>query len=286
MNRALFLGVALALLAGCAHLPPPTSQAQPPAATPAPTVHTAPAAHPTGVPGSQVGTTASGGTIRINDAASDTLAAAAAADTMPSHDAATVLETIPEPLGRASDRVTSRPPPSESPVHAAPVLPEGSSGTSSGATGSAPGGGTADSTRATADSSAVPVPEPTQPLGDRPGSRLTMPDSLTARPSSPPASESTSPAPPPSAPTPSAPAPTSPDSCWRVQVAAKPERPRSERLMAAAQSQLQIPWVIEREQGLYKVRTRDCMSSAAADNLKRRAIAAGFDGAFKVRKKP
>jgi hypothetical protein len=55
--------------------------------------------------------------------------------------------------------------------------------------------------------------------------------------------------------------------------------------MAAAQSQLESSWVIEREDGLYKVRTRDCFSEAVAEGLRKRALAAGFDGAFKVKKR-
>jgi hypothetical protein len=269
----------LVLLAGCATLPPPAppaAHASPPAATQPPPAQAAPSATPPVAPGTQVGTTASGGTIRVNETIRDTLAAAAAPDTTPSRDAVAVLQTIPEPLGRPSDRVPAREPrPSVAPAHLAPPQPEDSVGTRAAR----------DTSSAPADTGAVPVPEPTQPLGDRPGARLAMPDSLTTQPvaSSP---TGTAPAAPPSGPAPSGATPVSPDSCWRVQITAKAERLLAERLMAAARSQLEVAWVIEREKGLYKVRTRDCLSAAAAESLRQRAIASGFAGAFKVRKKP
>ncbi len=53
----------------------------------------------------------------------------------------------------------------------------------------------------------------------------------------------------------------------------------------AARSQLGIAIVVEREAGLYKVRTRDCFPAMVADQLKRRAIATGFEGAFRFMKK-
>jgi hypothetical protein len=56
--------------------------------------------------------------------------------------------------------------------------------------------------------------------------------------------------------------------------------------MAAAQSLLLVPMVIEREKGLWKVRTRDCQSREAADALRRRAIESGFEGAFIVKGAP
>lgn len=131
------------------------------------------------------------------------------------------------------------------------------------------------------DSVHVPVPSPTQPLGDREGAHATaaLPESLAAPPSSPaPAAPNLGAAPA---------APTSPpDSCWRVQVLAPPERDRADRMAEAARSQLLIPFVIERESGLFKVRTRDCMSGAAANDLRRRAMESGFTGAFRFRAKP
>ena len=58
-------------------------------------------------------------------------------------------------------------------------------------------------------------------------------------------------------------------------------------MRSAAESQLQMPVVIEVEKKLYKVRTRDCMTRDAADRLAARADAAGFDGAFRFQgKKP
>jgi len=121
------------------------------------------------------------------------------------------------------------------------------------------------------ESAAVPVPAPTEPLGDR-SRAATIPDS----PASPPA---TAPAAGPAA---AAVAPaTAPDSCWRVQVAAPPERERAEGMARAAQSQLGVPFVVEHEGGLYKVRTRDCLAAARATAMRDRAVAVGFDGSFR-----
>jgi len=76
------------------------------------------------------------------------------------------------------------------------------------------------------------------------------------------------------------------DSCWRVQVAAPPERDRAERMVEAARSQLLLPFVIEQEGGLFKVRMRDCLPAAAANDLRRRAVESGFAGAFRFLAKP
>jgi hypothetical protein len=128
-----------------------------------------------------------------------------------------------------------------------------------------------DSSAANSGGAAVPVPEPTQPLGDRPGTleRMLAPD--------------TSAAPPPTAPpaTPAAPAKAVPDTCWRVQVAAPADHAKAERLRAAAESQLLVPFVVEREKGLYKVRSKGCIDSAASESLRRRASLAGFSGVFR-----
>src|SRR5262249_19136974 len=71
------------------------------------------------------------------------------------------------------------------------------------------------------------------------------------------------------------------DSCWRVQVVAVPEAARAASLRDAAQSQLWTTMGIETEKKLHKIRTQDCMSGAAAERLKQRAVAAGFKGAFR-----
>jgi hypothetical protein len=122
------------------------------------------------------------------------------------------------------------------------------------------------------DTAGVPVPSPTDPLGDRPGSRPPPPSENTVPPpavprASPPDSVST------------APGPNEP--CWRVQVASAPEAERARRLAEAAGSQLPATFVIEREGGFSKVRTRDCLSGEAANALRARALASGFDGAFR-----
>jgi hypothetical protein len=90
--------------------------------------------------------------------------------------------------------------------------------------------------------------------------------------------------PPTSAPAKPAASPTSPTGpCWRLQVAAPAEREKAQSRFDAAQSLLLVPMVIEREAGLYKVRTRDCMTREAADALRRRATDSGFDGSFLIR---
>lgn len=68
-------------------------------------------------------------------------------------------------------------------------------------------------------------------------------------------------------------------------MAAPPEPERAQALRAAAESQLDLAWVVERERGLHKVRTRDCLGAEAADRLRRRAEAAGFAGAFRFRRR-
>lgn len=131
------------------------------------------------------------------------------------------------------------------------------------------------------DSVRVPVPAPTAPLGG--GARQTpaLPESLNAPPSLP--SATTTPSSPPTAAGPQA---GGPDSCWRVQVLAPPERDRADRMLEAARSQLLVPFVIEREGGLFKVRTRDCLTAGAANDLRRRAVESGFTGAFRFKARP
>lgn len=77
------------------------------------------------------------------------------------------------------------------------------------------------------------------------------------------------------------PSPSTPDSCWRVQVAAPEEREKGDQLRAASESVLLVPMVVELEKNLYKVRTRDCMNAEVAARLKTRAENSGFDGAFR-----
>jgi hypothetical protein len=184
-----------------------------------------------------MGSTASGGTIRVNPAANDS---------SPSPEALAVLRTIPDPLATsAPESLIVRP------GWGAPA------GTDSA---SIP------------ENTAIPVPAPTEPIGDRPGA---APPPVIA------------PAVPPNIPlaTPSASMP--PDSCWRVQFAAPLDQDEGKAMADAARSQLMIPIVIDKEGGRYKVRSRDCATATAAEDLKRRAQASGFDGAFRFKgKKP
>ena len=41
-----------------------------------------------------------------------------------------------------------------------------------------------------------------------------------------------------------------------------------------------FPMVVERDQNLYKVRTRECFDRTAAEGIRERAVSSGFDGAF------
>lgn len=213
VKTALALLVLLACLAGCATAPPPAPPTRP-------AVPVSPA------PGTTVGTTASGGSIRVNEPPASP---PAVVDSTPSPEALAVLGTIPDPPGSK---------PQSDPSH-------------------------------------VPVPGETQPLGDRPG-----PTALPESPA-PPSAPQTSGPPPRTAPSS---APASGDSCWCVQVLAPPERDRAERMVEVAGSQLMTPFEIEAEGGLFKVRSRGCLSATAANDLRSRAVAAGFDGAFRLRK--
>jgi hypothetical protein len=170
--------------------------------------------------------------------------AAAAADTAPSRDALDVLATIPEPLA-PGERVPAPP------ISAA----------------------TDD-----AGSAEVPVPALTPVLGERPLPQVVASTDTTAPPVSPAPRALVDPS---RAPGPGAPAVA--DTCWRVQIAAAALREKAERYLEAGRSQLLVPLQIESEKGLFKVRTRDCMSGSVAEGLRRRALDAGFDGAFRFR---
>jgi hypothetical protein len=176
-------------------------------------------------------------------------------DSTPSSDAIEVLKSIPEPIA-PEDQV---PPPE----HVTP-------GADSSATAPDSTSGMSSSTAADSTAAGAPVPEPTLPLGQRPPS-----DSTSA--SSPPAS----PPPPITTPPPAAPTHATPDTCWRVQVGAPPERAKAEQTRKAAESLLVTPMVVERERGRYKVRTRECLDRDAAEALKTRARGSGFSGAFR-----
>jgi hypothetical protein len=207
------------------------------------------------------------------------------------------------PAGRSAPPVAATPaPPPENPPPGTPVGTTASGGSITTHQGPAPVPAVVDSTpsedalavlrtipdplgaNGLPDTVGVPVPAPTQPLGDRPGARGTaaLPESLAA-PSQPPPSVGAPGASPGTAP---GVATVRADSCWRVQVAAPPERDRAERMVEVARSQLLLPFVIEREGGLFKVRVRDCLSAATANDLRRRAVESGFAGAFRFQAKP
>jgi hypothetical protein len=185
-------------------------------------------------------------------AASAPRAPAVAPDTTPSRDAQDVLATIPEPLS-PGERV---PAPESAPVAAS-----------------------ADTTAAADSGSAeVPVPAPTPVLGERPLPEVVAPSDTTTPPAAPAPAAVAHPAP-----APGTPASAAGDTCWRVQIAAPAEHEKAARYLEAGQSQLLAPLVIVKEKGLFKVRTRDCLDGPAADRMRRRALEAGFAGAFRFR---
>jgi hypothetical protein len=233
---------------------------------------------PVPAPGEVVGTTASGGQI--------TRHAPAVVDSGPSADAREVLATIPEPIP-AGRQV---PPPSrvQQLFPARDATP--GAGAAADSLAAADPSRTAAGDSAAVDANGVPIPEPTLPLGQRrTGPIPTIPDSVLRA-----LADSAGRAPGAAAPAPAAPgsgaAPAgssaAADSCWRVQVAAPEEADRADQLRGAAQSLLLVPMVVEEEQGLFKVRTRDCLSGAGASNLRARAVTSGFTGAFRFLRRP
>ena len=128
-----------------------------------------------------------------------------------------------------------------------------------------------DSLRAdsAAADSMVPVPEPTEPLGERPEAfAKMMADTVETAP----------PPPPPAEP----PAKSEPDSCWRIQVAAPSEKKEAELKREAAESVLLVKFEIVHEKQRYKVRNKECLTREACDRLRRRALQSGFEGTFPV----
>jgi cell division septation protein DedD len=169
-------------------------------------------------------------------------------DSLPTTDAQAVLQTIPEPLP-ADQRVPPRS--GAAAVTGAAIIADSTATDSAGTANGEP-----------------PVPAPTEPLGDRPSSSSGGAASTPPPPPPPPVVGGSS---------------ATPAECWRVQLAAVPEAERAERLKSAAESQLSVPCAIVKEKTLYKVRTRECEDSAAAEAIRKRAVADGFSGAFKIR---
>jgi hypothetical protein len=235
-------------------------------------------------PPMQVGTTASGGPIVQTGSPSDS---------GPSADARAVLSTIPDPVpGSETGQATPAPAGNAGSSGSAGAAGTPAAGGTAGAGGTDGAGGTAglaagaagapvaarpdsagaDTSSVAADSSSVPTPSLTEPLGEHPGGHVVTD---IAAPVGPPPT-ATAQAPPPANPAPAGP-------CWRVQVAAVPEQARAKALREAAQSQLMTDMVIVLEKKLYKVRTKDCLSTEAADRIKQRAIDDGFSGAFRYK---
>lgn len=244
IRRRIETGALLALLvAGCAPLPPtPTSAPAPPAR-------------------------AAGTVIGGSGASVGARRTIVPADSTPSGAALEVLATIPEPL-TPGERVPPR--------RATEPEALGSDSVARAPDGTSPDAAALDTAVAN-----VPVPEPTLPLGER---RRVTADSSGTSAAAPPAGAPSVPSSPAGGAQPHAPAAgvAAPDTCWRVQVLAPLDSDQAEQASVTASSLLLVPMVVEREQGRYKVRTKGCMSRAAADQLRRRAVESGFPKAFRV----
>ncbi len=244
-RRVLFAGALLCPI-GCASVPPPGAVPPPPAAS----ARTSPVPAPAPA--------------RV-EPRREPARTAAAVDSTPSQDAERVLATIPDPLSPAQQALSPARDTLRRAVSA--VAPEAAYDTLR--IERAPGG----------EEPGVPVPSPTQPLGNVPPVTFAPAESTLVAPAR---NESQPSAPPATATPASAPRTAAAGECWRLQVAAPVEQAMAASRRDAAQSLLVVPMVIELERGLYKVRTHDCMTRAAADALKLRATDSGFEGAFVV----
>jgi len=194
-------------------------------------------------------------------------------DSLPSAEALQVLASIPEPL-KPEERV---PPPravagtsvvpadtlaSDIPVPSpTPVLGERRHPLWAAATDSA----AADSARrALGEAGSSPSPAPGSGPASGTGKSGSVPETEAPR----------------ATPGSAAPHPLAPAACWRVQVAAPVKRDEAVKKRSAAESLLLVPMVIERDQGLWKIRTRDCFERPIADQVRARAQGSGFAGAF------
>jgi len=238
------LGVTLIVLAGCA--PMVSAPVNPPTPPPSPASS---AAEPASVP---------------TPAPAPPEPAVSRVDTIPSPEAERVLATIPEPIPGRPRALTG-------PARPRPVP--------------APDAGY-DTLRIerSPEEVAVPVPSPTPVLGSGSTVEVMAADSLGARPPASPPAEAEPPAP--DRPTTggggAGVAAAGEGPCWRVQVSAPETREEADSRQAAAQSLLLVAMVVEPEKGLYKVRTRDCMSREAAQAMRQRALDSGFEGSFLV----
>jgi hypothetical protein len=139
----------------------------------------------------------------------------------------------------------------------------------------------------------VPIPEPTAPLGERPGalSRILSDSTATdsaAAPSATPSKPGASGATPPPGATPprsagAAPAGVAKAECFRLQIGAPADSRKAEGLRKAAASQLDLAFDVVHTHGLYKVRSHECLNREAVDHLRARAVSAGFRGVFAVK---
>lgn len=249
MRRAAAAALAALLAAGCAASGPP------PVPVPVPRAVAAPDSGAIPVPAPR-----RPATVRAS--------APAALDSLPSRDALEVLASIPEPIQGSTP--VPLPVPTVPPV-VSPPAPEPAP---------EPALGDSVTQAVTAIDHGVPVPSPTRPMGDDPDAPVSMPTTEPVNPATPPAV----PAAPVSPPAPSDDgAASAADSVWRVQVAAPAERDKAEHMRDAARSLLLVPFVIEREGGLHKVRSEQRLPREVAERLRARAVGSGFVGAFLLR---
>ena len=271
--------VCVAALTGCAALGPaelpPAPAATPAAGAPV----TAPRVSPVAAAAGAVAAGATGAAA----AGAAGAAGAASAEMPPSPEALAVLASIPEPVpgqvtsGRGNPsaarapRFTTPAPAASAPVSAPVTAPQ--------ATPDAPARSAAgDSATAAPDTASIPVPAPTTPLGAESHAMPATPaPPVVAPPPVPIASIAPGVLPPVVS------TAAGPDTCWRVQLGAPSERARGRVLRDASQSLLLAPMTLMNDAGRWKVRTRDCLSRAAAESLRDRAADSGFKGVFLVR---
>jgi peptidoglycan lytic transglycosylase len=70
---------------------------------------------------------------------------------------------------------------------------------------------------------------------------------------------------------------------WRVQLFASPDLAQADRIAKEASARFAVPYVIEFEGALYKVRLGSFETEALAQTLRERAVQEGFPGAFRMR---
>jgi hypothetical protein len=75
---------------------------------------------------------------------------------------------------------------------------------------------------------------------------------------------------------------TSASGIWRVQVFASPDRAQADKVGREASGRLGVPYVLDRDGDLVKVRLGSFAREEEAQALKERAVRNGYPGAFRV----